>query len=140
MGYDYHITRADHWTNSLLHPITLLEWHQYIEYDKELQLQNLAQIKLPVGKPLVYSNEGLAAWTVYSRIEDGIMAWFDYSDGEIIVNNPDREILIKAFEIAWSLKANLLGEYGEKYTEEDYHRDKNKRAQEKRSWLQRIFG
>jgi prepilin-type processing-associated H-X9-DG protein len=115
MGYDVHITRAAHWTDSESVPITLPEWRAYLASDPEMRLDNFAEAKVE-GDILRYENEGLAVWTDYSRHgEGGNMAWFDYRPGEVVVKNPDKEILAKMRQIAGSLGARVMGDEGELY-------------------------
>ena len=40
MGYDVHITRAEHWTESDSTPIGLDEWLSYVGSDPEMRLDN----------------------------------------------------------------------------------------------------
>ncbi|HET6575357.1 MAG TPA: hypothetical protein VFG68_17250 [Fimbriiglobus sp.] len=116
MGYDLHITRAQHWTDSKSKPIRLPEWLAYLGSDPEMRLDNVAVAKVK-GKPvLAYENEGLAVWTAWSKHEpDGNMAWFDHRDSEIVVKNPDEEIIAKMKRIAKALKARVIGDEGETY-------------------------
>jgi hypothetical protein len=69
------------------------------------------------GKPaVVYQSEGLAVWVAYSGHElEGNKAWFDWRDGEIIVKNPDNEILAKMKRIADHIGAKVVGDDGEHY-------------------------
>ena len=115
MGYDIHITRADDWTESRTSPITLNEWTNYITSDPEMRLDNLAELNIE-GSVVFYENEGLAVWTAYSgHGVDGNMAWFDYSEGRVVVKNPDEEIVGKMKQIAEALNARVIGEEGEMY-------------------------
>jgi hypothetical protein len=116
MGYDVHITRADHWTDSEKESIALEEWLAYVEEDPEMRHDRIAVAHVG-GKPvLAYENEGLAVWTAYSKHEpEGNMAWFDYSRCRIVVKNPDDEILGKMKRIAAHFDANVVGDEGEHY-------------------------
>jgi hypothetical protein len=115
MGYDLHITRAPDWTESELHPITLEEWLAYLASDPEMRLDNLAEAKVG-SETLRYENEGLAVWLAYSgHGVGGNMAWFDYRDGQIVVKNPDQEIIDKMRRIAAALGARVVGDGGESY-------------------------
>ncbi len=116
MGYDLHITRAPDWTASESVPITLQEWLAYAEHDPEMRLDGEA-VAYVQGKPvLAYQNAGLAVWTAYSRHDpNGNMAWFDYRRGEIVVKNPDEEILRKMKQVAGRLGATVVGDDGETY-------------------------
>jgi hypothetical protein len=116
MGYDVHITRAENWFDSEQSPISYKEWIAYVEQDPEMRLEGVAVGRVQ-GKPAVsYKNKGLAVWTAYSGHDpQGNMAWFDHRDGEIVVKNPDKEILDKMKKIAAFFGANVLGDDGEHY-------------------------
>jgi hypothetical protein len=116
LGYDVHITRADDWSESETAPITLEEWLAYVRSDPEMRLDGNASATSPAGDTLTYESEGLAVWTAYSQHEqDGNMAWFDHRGGEIVVKNPDPEILDKMCSIARALRARVQGDEGEPY-------------------------
>jgi hypothetical protein len=75
-----------------------------------------AEATTPSGDTLRYENEGLAVWTAYSRHQsNGNMAWFDFEMGNVVVKNPDQEILRKMWQIAQSLGAKVQGDEGETY-------------------------
>lgn len=115
MGYDVHITRAQHWTESELHPIPIDEWLGYVASDPEMRLDNFAEAATD-GDLLRYDNDGLAVWIAFTGHGiDGNMAWFDYRQGAIVVKNPGEEILGKMKIIADVLHANLIGDEGEFY-------------------------
>jgi hypothetical protein len=115
MGYELHITRAPHWTESKSQPISLDEWLAYVASDPEMRLDNFAEAE--VGDDILrYENEGLAVWVSYSgHVVDGNMAWFDYRSGRIVVKSPDREIVSKMLHIAQALRARVIGDEGEFY-------------------------
>jgi hypothetical protein len=113
MGYDVHITRAEHWTESESTPITIDEWLGYLAGDTEMRLDNIAEAEVE-GSTLRYENDGLAVWTAYGGHGlKGYMAWFDFYRGEVVVKNPDDEILGKMRRIASALKAKVMGDEGE---------------------------
>ncbi len=115
VGYDVHITRAQHWTESESNPITLDEWLAYIAGDAEMRLDNFAEAAVG-GDTLRYDNDGLAVWAAFSGHGlDGNMAWFDYRHGAVVVKNPNEEILGKMIRIAAALHANVIGDEGEFY-------------------------
>jgi hypothetical protein len=116
MGYDIHITRASHWSESPDQPITLDEWIAYVKSDKEMRLDNRAEATTTSGERLALESPGIAVWTAWGKNGiDGNFAWFYYSDGEITVKNPDRAILRKMFTIATALRARVQGDDGEIY-------------------------
>jgi len=81
-----------------------------------MRLEGSAAATTSSGDTLVYENPGLAVWIKYSG--HGLnenMAWFDYRNGEIVVKNPDQEILIKMHQIASVLGARVQSDDGEAY-------------------------
>jgi hypothetical protein len=116
LGYDVHITRAAHWTESSERPITLEEWLSLVKADPEFNLQGQAEATTPQGDVVRYENEGLAVWIAYPKAgEGGNQAWFDFQDGEVIVKNPDEEILRKMRAVARALGGHVQGDDGEAY-------------------------
>lgn len=127
MGYDVHITRQINWFDGDDHcKISLDEWRKYILKDAEMRLENVAKATVS-NQELSITREGLSIWTRYSK--DGVKgshAWFDYNDGNIVVKNPDKEIISKMQEVANSLDAKVQGDDGELYlsnTESDNSND-----------------
>ncbi len=115
MGYDVYITRKQDWFDENGNEISFDEWVQYVEMDNEMRLDNFAETKTPDGT-LRIESEGIAVWLKYSGHEkDGNMAWFRYFEGNIIVKNPDEEILAKMYSVAQSLNAKVQGGDGEIY-------------------------
>ena len=116
MGYDLHITRTDDWFDGEETPIELDEWLAYIESDAEMRLDGYAEAKVEGEAVLRYENDGLAVWTAYSQLpEDGAGAWFDFRGGNIVVKNPDEEIIAKMKLIAADFSARVVGDEGEEY-------------------------
>jgi hypothetical protein len=115
MGYDIHITRASDWSESETRPISIEEWLAYVASDPEMRLDNYAQVEID-GHVLRHESEGIAVWTTYSgHGVNGNMAWFNYSDGQVQVARPDREILGKMLQIANRLGVKVQGDDGEEY-------------------------
>jgi hypothetical protein len=115
-GYDVHITRRSDWSDKSGSAITLAEWKKVVAADSEMRLDNFAEAAASDGKKIRIESEGLAVWTKWSKHgKDGNMAWFYYSDGDVSVKNPDKEILGKMFRIAQKLGAQLQGDDGEFY-------------------------
>lgn len=114
MGYDIHITRKQDWFEDDPQ-ISSEEWRAYIASDADMRLDGYAEASTPDGT-LRYENNGLAVWTGYSRhCLGGNMAWFDFRNGDIVVRNPDPEILKKMWHVAQALKAKVQGDEGETY-------------------------
>lgn len=116
MGYDVHITRAENWLDSEESPITLQDWQAYLNSDPEFRLDGFAETSNPQGEMIRIESQGLAVWTKYSKHGvRGTMAWFDWSEGQIVVKNPDEEILEKMRAVAKRLEALVQGDDGESY-------------------------
>ncbi|HEX2733549.1 MAG TPA: hypothetical protein VHM70_18185 [Polyangiaceae bacterium] len=116
MGYDVYITRANNWFEAKADPIVLEEWLDYVRSDPEMRLDGVAVADSASGESIRYTNRGLSVWTKYSRDgEDGNHAWFDLQGGCVVVKNPDREILVKMFQVAMHFKARVQGDEGENY-------------------------
>jgi hypothetical protein len=117
MGYDVYITRGTDWFENNDVQISLEEWLAYVKSDPEMRIDNKAEAQTSDGI-LRYENIGLAVWTSYTRHDEaGNMAWFDFQNGNIVVKNPDKEILTKMCRIAESLQARVQGDEGESYPE-----------------------
>ena len=115
MGYDVHITRAEDWTESKARPITLDEWLSYIRSDRELRLDDTAELTTDEGH---FRGEtlGSAIWTAWSQHGvDNQMGSMNYADGRIVVKYPDAEFLRKMHVIATYFGANVQGDDGERY-------------------------
>lgn len=115
MGYDLHITRKEEWFEEEGAQITLDEWKNFVNSSPDMRLDGYAEAETPNGI-LRVENEGLAVWTGFSgQDKDQSMVWFDYSDGNIKVHNPDEEIIKKMYLIAVALNARVQGEECEVY-------------------------
>ena len=102
MGYDLHITRAQHWAETRDAPITADEWLNFIENDPELIIDP--------------RNNGpyFALWRQH-RIDDDF-PWFDWFHGQIYSKYPDRKTLGKMLAIARQFSAIVQGDEGEVYS------------------------
>lgn len=79
-----------------------------------MRLDGVAEATTPDGESIRYENAGVAIWTAYSRHGDlGGMAWLDHHAGNVVVKNPDDEMLSKMREIALALGAKVQGDEGE---------------------------
>ena len=76
-----------------------------------------AETHIALGRklPLRLENEGLSVWTAYSRHSENGMAWFSFHEGNVVVKNPDPEILQKMRLLAQVLSAKVQGDDGEFY-------------------------
>ena len=116
MGYDVHITRKEDWSDEDGPDIAIDEWLSLVNGDPEMRLDGFAETQTAEGSLVRMESAGLSVWTAYSgHEEDGNKAWFDYHSGGITVKNPDKEILIKMWQLAQQLSATVQGDEGEQY-------------------------
>lgn len=115
MGYEVYITRRrDWWDDASGEAIDAGIWRSFVAGDPTMRLDGFAEATLPDGETLRIESPGLAVWTAYSgHGVNGNMAWFDHRDGNIVVKNPDEEILGHMRTIAKHLDARVQGEEGE---------------------------
>ena len=116
MGYEVRITRRQNWSDEDGPEISLAEWIAVVGADREMRLDGCAETRGGAGAIIRIKSEGLSVWTVYSRHDDnGNMAWFDFRSGNVVVKNPDTEILRKMWSLAQALSAKVQGDGGELY-------------------------
>jgi hypothetical protein len=101
MGWEIHITRAEHWSDSAQHPITAEEWLVLVEADPELTIDPRD------------NGPHFALWLAHWI--QGDHPWFDWCEGEIHTKYPDRKTLGKALQIARHFGARVQGDEGEEY-------------------------
>ena len=80
MGWEFHITRADDWSESAEKPISAAEWLAVVAEDPELHIDE-------------DNGPYFAVWSGPCTDPDG--RWFDWADGCISTKNPDPAILGK---------------------------------------------
>jgi hypothetical protein len=115
MGYDVHITRKSAWFDDSPE-IALGEWLSFVSGDPEMRFDGFADATLPDGSVLRMESPGLSVWIAYSgHGRDGNMAWFNHSQGDIVVKNPDKEILRKMWLVAQAFNAKVQGDDCEIY-------------------------
>lgn len=115
MGYDVHITRRQDWSDKTGPGISLAEWIALVEADPEMRLDGYAEAELDHGRVLRVESEGVSVWTAYSGHHKGTTVWFDFRQGNIVVKNPDLEVLKKMSSLAQILSARVQGDDGEFY-------------------------
>jgi hypothetical protein len=101
MGWEIHITRAEHWADSDRHPINAEEWLAIVEADPELTIDPRD------------NGPYFALWRAHWV--EGDHPWFDWFKGSIDTKCPDRKTLGKALEIAKRFGARVQGDDGEVY-------------------------
>jgi hypothetical protein len=115
MGYDVHITRKQSWSDENGPEIPLAEWIAVVGADPDMRLDGYAETRVGDGSILRLESEGLSVWTAYSRHSENGMAWFSFHKGNVVVKNPDPEILQKMWSLAQALSAKVQGDDGELY-------------------------
>lgn len=105
MGYDLHITRAEHWAENRNAYITADEWSRLVGSDTELT-------------PDPRNGPHFVVWSGPSEYDE---PWFDWSDGNIYAKYPDAPMLGKMLQIAARLSARVQGDDGEVYTRIEDH-------------------
>ncbi|WP_089687538.1 hypothetical protein [Catalinimonas alkaloidigena] len=117
MGYDLHITRKSNWFDEeSSRDISLTDWISYVTKDDEMRLDHFAGAVTDDGQKIRIEDEGLSVWAKYSKNGiNGNFAWFTYANGQIVVKNPDKEIINKMIDIASVLGAKVQGDDGELY-------------------------
>jgi hypothetical protein len=104
MGYDLHITRRAHWSDTG-NDITADEWLALVETDPELQLNK--------------SNGPY--FVVWRRPSSKTRYWLMWADGQIYTKNPDDPLIGKMLMISRKLGAKVQGDDGEIYKRPDHH-------------------
>jgi hypothetical protein len=113
MGYDVWITRAKDWSQAESVPITIEEWLAYVHSDATMRFDGYAEAPLPDGSIFRLESPGLSVWTGYSQSDqESNTVWFDWSDGCVVVKNPDAEIIRKMHEVACRFGARVQGDGG----------------------------
>jgi hypothetical protein len=120
MGYDFHITRAEDWSDRSQARITSEEWLAVVRSDPELRLDP-------------QNGHYFAIWIDTETGSD--KGWFDWFDGDIFTKNPDVRLLAKMLALAARLHATVQGDDGEVYTSvEDHPACKEARMRAQRPW------
>jgi hypothetical protein len=137
MGYDLHIHRAEDWMDATEDPITLDEWSDFVAGARDFRLDNFAEAETENGDVLRLEQEGIAVWTGHPTSDT---AWFSYSEGMIVVKNPDEPIRRRMVEVAGALGARVQGDDGEFYAPdgEPIGEDRPEAPERRRRW--RLFG
>lgn len=99
MGVEFHITRAECWSDNDAVPIAAEEWLSYVAADDELQLA-------PENGPCH------VRWLGQSKHDD---PWLDWANGNIYTKWPDTALYRKMFHIAMTLDAHIQDDDGTKY-------------------------
>jgi hypothetical protein len=116
MGYDFHITRKENWSDEDGPEISLDEWIHYVRSDPEMRLDGFAEVERGSESTIRITDPSMAVWTSYSGNGDGgNFAWMCLFHGSVQVKNADEEIRRKMWTIAEKMSARLQGDEGEFY-------------------------
>ena len=111
MGYDLHITKAQHWTDSEASPISDDEWRVVVAGYSDFEFTKAAEVVSP-GGTLRYENPGLVVWNGHPN---EVTVWFDFRHGRVVVKNPDEATIARMIAVAGRLGARVIGDDGEMY-------------------------
>lgn len=106
MGYDIHIARTKHWTDSASQPITKQDVDALIAADSELEWSTTDYIDMNDDKRVV-TRYFLIKWK-------GAPVFWWYRD-ELRCSNPDESQQLKFAQMARSLNAFCVGDDNEQY-------------------------
>jgi hypothetical protein len=110
---DAYITRKSYWWDEEGPEISFAEWRAVVDTDAEMELDRLTETRRDDGR---IEPEGVWVWTAYSDHDKGSnYAWFLYRHGQVVVRNPEAEIICKMWFIAQALSAKGQGDDGEVY-------------------------
>jgi len=101
MGYDFHVTRAEHWSGNEGQEILAEEWLDVIKSDPELV-------------PAPENGQYFVIWRGTTKYPE---TWFNWVGGNITTKNPDKATLRKMLEIATRFNGHVQGDEGEIYDE-----------------------
>jgi hypothetical protein len=138
VGYDLHIHRAaEDWMDAADNPITLDEWSDFVARAPDFRMDNFAEAETEDGEVLRLEEGGIAVWTGHPASDT---AWFSYSDGMIVVKNPDEPLRRRMFEVAVALGARVQGDDGEFYGPDGEPTPEDQPEKPQRRGLRRLFG
>jgi len=99
MGYDAHITRAEHWSDNTGFEIQSEEWLAIVRDDPDM----------------IIAPERGGYFAIWRGTVEEPEVWFDWNQGNIFTKNPDQATLAKMIHIAERLNAHVQGDDGEIY-------------------------
>jgi hypothetical protein len=119
LGYNLYISRRVFWADPEGPDICKAEWLAHVDIEPGMRLNAEARADLPGEDVLAFADPTLAVCSDYSgnKPEGGKMAWFHWFEGNLIVKNPDAEIIGKMVRVAQAMQAKGLGEDDERYRE-----------------------
>ena len=117
MGYDVHITRAEHYWDSKQQPILESEWLAVVHADPTLEVDTLSYSDRRTEGGAIERQHPVAWLGHPDQTPTNPSFW--YEDGEISRKRVDDPIIKKMIEIARKLDARVVGDDGEEYDEVD---------------------
>ena len=113
MGYTLYIDRPALNGNGARVPIAVEEWLALMSDDRELEPVETVESRNPrTGERIELSIPNSASWV---DPDGGRSYYFVYAKGRIRVDNPPDSAISKMKVLAESLKAQVIGDEGEKY-------------------------
>lgn len=106
MGYDLHIVRTIHWSDSSSDPITKAEVDRLMASDPSLSWSASDH------SDMQESDATIVRYFYIKWNGDSVFWWYR---SEIIGKNPTEQQIVKLAQIAQALNARLLGDDGERY-------------------------
>lgn len=107
----YITRRKDLFDHAVNTEISLQEWTNFVANDPDMRLEHYTTVTLPDGSEYRYPSPGKAIWL---QREPGEFTTrevvFDYSDGNIIITDPDQSTLKKIRHIAFKLNTRVFKE------------------------------
>ncbi len=102
MGYEIHITRRNNWSDFGPPAISLAEWKLAADQYNDFVIGDVSDSEDEDAKAMC---------------RRGACRYFFYSDGQISVKKPTRQVLLRMCEIAKVLNVKVIGDDGETYNE-----------------------
>jgi hypothetical protein len=104
MGYELHLTRAEHWVDSAEHPILQDEWEHFACASGDLDDAGWVEAA------------GMTRSPVFSYARDGVEVSLTWRDGQVdIAGVVSKEVARDLSWLATAFDARLMGDDGESY-------------------------
>jgi hypothetical protein len=118
MGYELTIVRQNDYSDGEERSnISLSEWLNYVDTDKELILTNGYESAIPGQDPIWEESIGFCYWLGHPNKQIDYRPWFDYGTGCIYAKYPDSDTIKKMITISLALNAKVRGDDFEYYDE-----------------------
>ncbi|WP_421505092.1 hypothetical protein [Erwinia rhapontici] len=121
MGWELHITRAEHWWDGQHHPIDNKEWVQLVNNDDELSFDPI-------------NGDHFALWKQEET------HWLELNEGRVSAKRPEQALYCKMLDIAVILNASVMDEEDRIYRlPGDLLNPPSAQSKPKLSWRQKMF-